>query len=181
MFSIKRVLSDIDSVEYIENKYEDYCSNIEDDRFKLSYEEWYESYGNRWKISGRVHGMIIDVNFYCHIRINPRYGEVIFYKSELYEVAYLSFEELLIDCYKDGKKLYDIIVCKSRMYKDVNKILTSSSCQLDDKFILRENAISYNRRHTNMVNAWHRSLYALQSIYEVGLVQLWNDELLMDT
>lgn len=80
--ALNRIAGKLKELKPDENtlKRENYAKHIEKRQFygltPLPYEEWYELEGKNIRLSGRVHGCIIDIDYMDHLYINPYDGTI---------------------------------------------------------------------------------------------------------
>jgi hypothetical protein len=125
--------------------------------------------------SGRVHGSIVDIDFYNHLYINPFDGKITPY-----------FATSIVDKYV-YENIASLLYSKSkRLYKKFNYLLLDSQAQ--DKLSLNSaltNYIGNNSISKSTVFVSDTSMYKasriakqMQYLESINTVRIWNEELL---
>lgn len=143
----------------------------------LSFEDWYEERGKQIKLSGRVHGCIVDIDYHNHIYINPydgtmtSYCAVSKYDKDVYKNA-LSLiaaqRPEMLEAFKTlagNKNLLSVLSDnKSNELVSVNDVISPETVKVYD----------YNMYSIS------NKLKPLQSIVDRRLIQVWYDDILND-
>lgn len=125
--------------------------------------------------AGRIHGTIIDVDFYHHIMLNPFDATLTFYYSPVFGMvqAFESFEELLVSVKEKDKKSIEsvesgikalpkgAIVLKTS--KEISKVLQKEIQHVDIK---------------SSLYATSRKINQLQRLFTSNILRAWDDEII---
>lgn len=158
----------------------DYAKYVRECKLKnerpLKFNEWYELEGKTIKLSGRVHGCIVDVDYYNHIYLNPYDGTIVPYRADsMYDK----------DVYKNTLSL--ISAQRPEMLKSFNDLTENQSMSLlcADNDVSHELLNPNDEVSTEFVKVYSHDMYGisnrlkpLQNIYDKKLIQVWYDEFL---
>lgn len=143
------------------------------------FDEWYQLKGKNICLSGKIHGCIVDLDYYNHIYLNPYDGTVVpYYALSMYDK----------DVYKNVISL--ISAHLPEMLESVKHMaIGNSEKSLPDTpnnsfgLLVRTNDVietDYQKVYSyEMYNISNR-LKTLQSICKNNLVQVWYDDILND-
>ena len=124
--------------------------------------------------SGKIHGCIVDVDFFHHIMINPIDGTVTFYYSPYFGAVqpYDSFGSLLADI--ERKEIENGECSKLKIYETMvsEKCLIAQSPELIQKHIGELVKVDIK----NSVYALSNRINQLQRIFSSNILRDWNDE-----
>ena len=168
------------SKEQLLYKYKEYLEldYIFDDHVR-TFDEWYETKGKKIRLDGRIHGCIVDLDYFNHIYVNPFDGTIVpysalsMYNKNVYKNVksliakkrpemLCSLEQLAID---QPNSLMVIDSKKTRM-----EIATKSD-EIDDSFV---------KVYSHDMYEVSNRLKPLQKLYDYKLIQVWYDEILND-
>ncbi len=129
--------------------------------------------------SGRIHGCIVDVDFYNHIMINPLDGQVTYYYSPVYGLvsAYESFHELLhgIDDYGVERRIEqknNAIALYEQRIKDGEELYIAKTNNELTTHVKQMVKIDVN----NSIYALSKRLNQLQRLFASNILRDWNDD-----
>ena len=182
----KQVQSLKPSDKYLEKEYSEYLkfTRIYND-YKtnkvLSFEDWCKNREETYRLSGNIHGCIIDIDWNNHIYLNPYDGSVIPYNAvSMYNKK----------VYKNTKSLLSVhhpemLPSFNKMIKnnpDTTSLITQNSDINDSSLIAQDDSISLDfvRVYEHNMYDISNKLKPLQNIYDLKLVQVWYDEILND-
>ena len=142
-----------------------------------SFNEWYEKIGKYRTLSGRIHGCIVDLDYWNHIYINPYDGTLTPYNAvSMYDK----------NVYKNTKSL--IATQRPEMLESFNRLLESGTNSLltleqgkkANELVFVDNEIDeqFTKIYAYDMYAISNKLKGLQKIYDFGIVQNWYDEIL---
>lgn len=145
----------------------------------LSYNEWYKNEGEKYKLSGRIHGCIIDIDTWNHIYVNPYDGKIVPYNavSKFDKKVYKNMQSLLL------AQRPEILPAFSNLLESNKKnkaFLIQDKKEINSLFISKDNTISKKYEMVYEYDMYKISdmLKPLQNIYDIKLVQIWYDEIL---
>ena len=125
----------------------------------------------RLGFSGRIHGCIVDFDFYNHIMINPTDGKITFYYSPFFGVVQtFPTAKQLIEQMEYRPKLFE------KNFKEMQKencLITSEREELDHgvrDFVFVDSKES--------IYAYSRRIQVLQRLFSSNVLREWNEELL---
>lgn len=160
---------------YIEKQYKEYvCSSTIS---HLDFNTWFKI-KKQLKLSGNIHGCIVDIDFYNHIYVNPYDGTVVPYFAYAVDDKdiYPNILSLLEDHHPERLQSFNDMVKKL----PPNAPLIQNQNTTNPELINKEDSIS-----TNFVKVYDTDMYKiskkikpLQNIYDLKLVQVWYDEIL---
>lgn len=150
----------------------------------MSYSQWYEKEGCRYNCSGKVHGCIVDIDFFNHIYVNPYDGKVTPYNAaSMYDKnIYKNVRSLLAARKPEILPAFDNLI-KTKKTNIITDLLVQEKDSVDSFLVPKGNEIyeEYVKVYeTNMYNASNK-LKPLQNIYDLKLVQMWYDDFLNDS
>jgi predicted MPP superfamily phosphohydrolase len=127
--------------------------------------------------SGKIHGCIIDVDFFNHVMVNPLDGQVTYYYSPTFGMVlpYESFSVMLDQILQNGylieKQSNGVIEQYKKMleYKKDN-LITQNSQELSEYVDQMVNI-------KNSVYAFSNRMNQLQRLFESNILRDWNEEL----
>lgn len=137
-----------------------------------SYNDWYEYTGKNIKMDGKIHGCIIDLDFFNHIYVNPFDGTVAsYYAISMYDKdVYKNVRSLIaaqkpefLEAFDKQEKVKNSLVLKD----DLKSLI------YNDNIISKDTTKIYS---TDMYVA-SRILKPLQKIYDYKVIQIWNDDI----
>lgn len=173
--------------EYLRSKYSEFQKYEKYYRVpknkRLSYDEWYEKKGHEEKLSGRVHGCIVDIDWANHVYVNPYDGTVTAYNAaSMYDKnVYKNVRSLLSAQRPEMLPSFDEMVRENK--SDSNTaLLVQKRGDMNALLALEDDEIS---QEIIKVYSWDmygisNRLKPLQYIYDMKLVQIWYDEVLND-
>lgn len=142
-----------------------------------SFDEWFESDGQYFGCSGRVHGCIIDIDYSNHIYLNPYDGTI---------TPYFAMSMYDKNVYKNTKSL--IAAKRPELLESLSLLANNSSTELSIVGDTSTALVSISDtidKHTEKV--YSHEMYSisnrikpLQKIYDLKLVQVWYDNILGD-
>ncbi len=175
---LKRLTPDKESLR--KSHYSEYVSFQKSFGLKpLKFDEWYIQEGSQIRLSGRVHGCIVDIDYSNHIYLNPNDGTVVPYSAEsmfnkdvykntislIAEKRPEMLESLKKTCADDTEGTTALIVASH----DVPHALVNKADVIDTDFV---------KVYSHDMYAVSNKLKPLQSIYDKQLIQIWYDEVL---
>lgn len=118
--------------------------------------------------SGRIHGCIIDIDWFNHIYLNPYDGKVSYYyaTSIVDKYVYNSLKNLLTH---HNEKLLEVYENKKSSEKEMNIILSNNQ--------IRNIAITEFVPDTFMYSP-SRQMLTIQYLTELNVIRFWNDEII---
>lgn len=143
----------------------------------------------RFGFSGRVHGFIIDLDFYNHIMVNPFDGKLTYYYSPVFGQAqeYPSLKKLLINMKKDIKS-NDYTTEKeylreiNRLDKAIHELRIAEQKRLGDG---TDNQLESAKQPVQAVNVGHgsmydysRRMYQIQRLFDCSILREWDSSLI---
>lgn len=183
LYSIsKQIQSIISTDKEIHDNYKRYAlERKKQNRFILPYETWRESYREQYTFSGKVHGCIIDIDYFNHIYLNPYDGSIAPYSAPSMYMKYI---------YKNVPSL--IATQRPEMLPAFNRAIDKSTDKESTALVLADAKekwmLSVLEKHeidTYNVPVTDASLYnlsnrmkQLQEIYDHHLVVVWYDNVL---
>lgn len=127
-------------------------------------------------ISGRVHGCIVDIDYYNHIYLNPYDGTIVpYYAIDMYDK----------DVYKNTLSL--ISFNRPELLPSFKQLTSrqSTSLLLSDNDETHKLVKSEDEISTDFVKVYNHDMYGisnrlkpLQKIRDAKLIQVWYDEIL---
>lgn len=158
--------------EYLEFGY------IFDDPVK-TFEEWYESTGKYTRLDGKIHGCIVDIDYYNHIYVNPFDGTIVPYSAiSMYNKnVYKNVKSLMAKQRPEMLESLEHLALKepnsliSLDSKKPKMEIVSKGDEIDDRFV---------KVYSHDMYEVSNRLKPLQKIYDYKLVQVWYDEILND-
>ena len=126
-------------------------------------------------LAGRIHGSIIDLNYYNHIMLNPYDNSLSFYYSETVGnvLIFGSFIELLNGSLINSvsQEHYDYIMTEYKKY-DTNSIINYKSKTTSSDFV----KVSLNEGMYAVSNRMNR----IQKLFEHNVLSVWNNSILKE-
>lgn len=172
LYDISNIIKEINpELEVLKNnqyrEYVAYCEEYNNDY--LEFKEWYKQYERYIRMSGDVHGCIIDLDYENHIYINPYDKTIIPYSATS----------------KKEKSIYTniysmILIKRPEMKKSLEKVISVRKSELlEDKTIGEIFGaglqLAVNENSDNDIYLVSNKLKLLQSIYNNKLIQIWYD------
>ena len=144
-----------------------------------SYFEWYRNEGKDYRLSGRIHGCIVDIDSMNHIYVNPYDGTITpYYALSMYDKdVYRNFKSLLADQKPEFLESLETLALESSKRE---------LALVDEKFkpilVTINDKISRNtkKEYSYDMYAISNRLKPLQKIYDHKLIQVWYDDILND-
>lgn len=150
-----------------------YSKYIRDQKFNheiiLKFDDWYELYGKHIKLNGKVHGCIVDIDYFNHIYLNP-------YDAKL--TAYYAISMYDKDVYNNTLSL--ISEQRPEMLESFKDLLNTNSTSNTYELISNKDIISNKKTkvYSHEMYMISNRLKPLQKIYDIKLVQVWYDDVL---
>ena len=147
----------------------------------LSFAAWNEEYGDECRLSGKIHGCIIDIDWSNHVYVNPYDGSVVPYNAaSMYDKnVYKNTRSLLSAQRPEMLPAFDKLIEEK---SSDTSLITQNKNVLNELLVPRDDSIS-----TEFVKVYDYDMYSisnklkpLQNIYDIRLVQIWYDEILND-
>ena len=144
-----------------------------------SYSEWYRNKGKDYRLSGRIHGCIVDIDTMNHIYVNPYDGTITpYYALSMFDKdVYINLKSLLADQKPEFLESLETLAIESskRSLALVNETFKPVLVAFDDE-------ISKNtkKEYSYDMYAISNRLKPLQKIYDHKLIQVWYDDILND-
>lgn len=143
----------------------------------FTFNQWYSE--KKYKLSGHIHGCIVDIDYNNHIYLNPYDGSLVPY------YATSKYDKII---YKNIKSL--IAAKRPEMLNPFNKLKQSNPKSLlvvDKKTIKKELVTQNSKIDDTLIKEYSNDMYktsnllkSLQKIYDLKLVSIWNDMILTD-
>lgn len=153
-----------ENLEYYASSVDYFMSNYNNKLNEIS--EYVKSFGG----SGRIHGSIVDINFYNHLYLNPFDGKIIPYFAHSITRKYV-FKNLASLLYYKCKELYinfdSLINDKTKKYELIQ--LKNNDIDISKK--------NYFVPETDMYK-FTRIAKSLQYITKFKVVRIWSDEVI---
>ena len=139
----------------------------------LDFKTWYEEKGKQIRLSGRIHGCIVDVDYFNHLYLNPYDGTL---------TAYYAKSIFDADIYKNPVSL--IAAQRPEMLQAFQKYIMENSSSLlvselseTHSIVSKESEIFKGTIKEYSTDRYQISnfLRPLQRIYDYGIVQVWYD------
>jgi hypothetical protein len=144
-----------------------------------SFKKWYRERGQHYRMSGRIHGCIVDLDTMNHIYVNPYDGKITpYYALSMYDKdVYINVKSLLADQMPEFLESFEKLALDSKknelsVTNNLNNIVLISSNDIVSKKTKKE--YSYD------MYAVSNRLKPLQKIYDHKLIQVWYDDILGD-
>ena len=155
------------------------------------FENWLEAPNNRSFFTGKVHGCIVDIDYFNHIYIDPYTGELIpyFASSKYWRKKYDSVEKLIADKRPDmlpafnralngGNTEMSLLTAVNNVIQgEIPTLANGEIEELDDEEEMDEYDLSDS--DTTMYSV-SNNLKLLQKIYDYKLVVVWIDQVLQE-
>lgn len=122
--------------------------------------------------SGRIHGCIVDIDYYNHLYVNPFDGSVTpyFAKDTTNKWVYDNVQALLFD---HSKELYDRYIGISE--EDAKSVDENALVIRDPRELMNVKGEKYEGEE---MYTYSRLIYSLQRIKNSKLIRIWNDDVL---
>lgn len=168
--------------EEIKQEYGQYKTSCKEQGMDgLDFETWYRFRGGAYRFSGKVHGCIVDIDFFNHIYLNPYDGTIAPYSAPSMYMKYV---------YKNVPSL--IATQRPEMLPAFNRAIEESTDKESTALVLADSkekrALSVLEKHeidTYNVPVTDTSMYEisnrmklLQAIYDHNLIVVWYDNIL---
>lgn len=160
------------------NQYSDYvfeCNKIGIN--PKSFNEWVYGEKQKYRISGKVHGCIVDIDYFNHIYLNPQDGKITpYFAVSMYDKdVYENVEDMLMAKRPEMLESYQkYIACntKSRL------AIATSENNSGNKKQYNVMSAKYIKDYSYNIYKISNRIKLLQNIYTDNLVQIWYDEIL---
>lgn len=183
LYSIsKQVQSIVPDEKEIRKHYKEYVDyNKEQGDFCFQYELWRLLNKDRFSLSGKVHGCIVDIDYFNHIYLNPYDGSIVpYFAPSMYEKYVYKNVSCLI-----SEKRPEMLPAFNRVFsknadKKTTALLLADSKDTRPLSVLEQSEIGiYNVlvTDTDMYELSNR-MKQLQTIYDHHLVCVWYDNIL---
>ena len=117
--------------------------------------------------SGKIHGSIVDIDFYNHIMINPIDGKITYYYSPVYgEIETFKTLKALLE--KHNKEMVEQYI---KYYDSSVKLITP-----DNEYDELSEIIKIDIK--NSVYTYSNKINQIQRLFEKKILRDWNDDLL---
>ncbi len=147
----------------------------------LSYDGWYHEYGYECKMSGKIHGCIVDIDWSNHIYVNPYDGSVVPYSAaSMYDKnVYKNTKSLLSAQRPEMIPAFDKLIEEK---KSDTTLITQNKDALNEMLVPQDDSISkaFVKVYDYDMYCISNKLKPLQNIYDMKLIQIWYDEILND-
>lgn len=162
--------------------YSKYLSLMKDFGLKpQTFDDWYATTGKNIRLSGRVHGCIVDIDYSSHLYLNPYDGTLVpysatsMYDKDVYNntISLISakrpemLEALKKSCSSNGGETTAMLVSPH----DVTRSLVEQTDVVEAEFI---------KVYSHDMYSISNRLKPLQSIYDKKLIQVWYDSILQE-
>ena len=160
----------------------DFLQSIDPDNTTPLHRESSISLAESSRVSGRVHGCIVDLDFFNHVFLNPYDGTIVPYSADsMYEKhVYSSLPHLLTTQRPDllpgfeSKTTFPDRIAPAQL-STLNQLMKSSD-EIENDF-----EDDYELVYSTEMYSISRRILSLQSIYDHRLVQVWYDGILPDS
>ncbi|MCI6017881.1 MAG: hypothetical protein MRZ59_03400 [Clostridiales bacterium] len=169
---------------YLKSQYAEYLNYMKDRGYTkkdcLNFNGWYEQNGHQFKLSGKIHGCIVDIDWSNHIYVNPYDGTVVPYNalSKYDKNVYKNTRSLLSAQRPEMLPSFDILI--EQIQSDSTALLVQNKNMVNTLLVPQDDIIS-----TEFVKVYEYDMYGisnkikpLQNIYDMSLIQVWYDEIL---
>lgn len=144
-----------------------------------TYSEWYRNKGKDYRLSGRVHGCIVDIDSMNHIYVNPYDGTITpyFALSMFDKDVYVNLKSLLADQKPEFLESFEALAIESGKHEIAlaNETFKPVLIDFDDKICKKT-----RKEYSYDMYAISNRLKPLQKIYDHKLIQVWYDDILND-
>lgn len=144
-----------------------------------SYSEWYKNKGKDYRLSGWIHGCIVDIDNMNHIYVNPYDGTITpYFAQSMYDKdVYINVKSLLSDQKPEFLESLKALAVKSKEFElvAVNEPIKAVLVKSDDKISHKT-----KKEYSHDMYIISNRLKPLQKIYDYKLVQVWYDDILND-
>lgn len=159
--------------EYAEYSYDCWAAEIP----CVDFEHWYETHSDYQGFSGRIHGCIIDLDYFNHIYLNPFDGKLVpYYATSIYQkYPYKNVASLIAD------RMPDMLPCFRQAISDSSYSLIKANATEKHVLAIMSNSelSTYDAVVTDIkMYDVSRKMKGLQSIYDYHLVEVWYDNFL---
>ena len=166
----------------IRTYYTEYVKYRHDMGFEaLDYDAWYYRNRDLFSFSGRVHGCIVDLDYYSHIYLNPYDGKIApYYAPSMYQkYVYKNVPSLIAARRPEMLPSFESAVEAAEATESTALILAQSKERHDLTQLRKDEIDTYNAlvQDTSMYAVSNR-LKLLQAVYDYGLVVVWYDNVL---
>lgn len=166
--------------KYLRMEYSRYLNSLyPPGKTPMTYEHWYQSYGKTIKLSGKIHGCIVDIDYMNHIYLNPYDGTVVpYYAISMYDKdVFVNFKSLIsVKRPEMLESLEKLIETDDNALVVVNGNGQSTALVLKDDKIFKKTTKVYEHDMYAVSNR----LKPLEKVFYKKLIQVWYDEILND-
>lgn len=183
LYSIsKQVQSIAPNEEEIKNCYKRYVDGCKErDAFWLDYELWKLLYKNQYSFSGKVHGCIVDIDYFNHIYLNPYNGSIAPYSapSMYMKYVYTNVPSLIATQRPEMLPAFNRAIEASTDKESTALVLADSKVTRALSVLEQQEIDTYNVPVTDasMYRLSNR-MKQLQTIYDYHYVGVWYDNIL---
>lgn len=156
------------------SKYVEQCK-LFNEKYK-SFNEWYEESGKNIRFDGKVHGCIVDLDFFNHIYLNPNDGTIASYSAvSMYDKnVYKNLPSLIAAQRPEMLPGYKEIVKNNK-----NSLLVYDRDKKNELIVIDEDLNEeFEKVYSYDMYSISNRIKALQTIYDHGLVSVWYDSIL---
>lgn len=168
--------------EEMKKEYEKYISECKKQHCEsLDFDFWDRYKGNAYKFSGKVHGCIVDIDFFNHIYLNPFDGTITPYSalSMYMKYVYKNIPSLIATQRPEMLPAFNRAI-EENTDKESSALVLADSKEKRTLPVLEKHEIdAYNElvTDTSMYGISNR-MKLLQEIYDHGLIVVWYDNVL---
>lgn len=178
--AIREISKQIKSIEptkeFLQEQYSEYIRYYDDNGLYL--DDWYKERLD-YKFKGRIHGCIVDIDYYNHIYVNPLDGSITpYHASSMFDK----------DVYNSVKSLLSIE--RPEMLPSFNELLegqNNTSLMMQDSRTTNLSIMENDEISPDFIKVYEYDMYdisnrlkPLQKIYDYKLVQIWYDDILKE-
>lgn len=168
--------------EEAKKEYAQYKINCEKQEINiLDFETWYKYREGLYCFSGKVHGCIVDIDYYNHIYLNPYDGTIVPYSApSMYtKYVYKNVTSLISAERPEMLPAFNRAVENSLNDETTALILVDSKKNETLSVLKKDEIDTYNMLVTDTdMYAISNRIKQLQTIYDYNLVVVWYDDIL---
>ena len=168
--------------EEMKKEYEKYISECKEHHIEsLDFDFWSQYKGNAYKFSGKVHGCIVDIDFFNHIYLNPFDGTITPYSalSMYMKYVYNNIPSLIATERPEMLPAFDRAIEENTDKESTALVLADSKEKRTLPVLEKHEIDAYNELVTDTsIYGISNRMKALQEIYDHGLIVVWYDNIL---
>ncbi len=174
--------------EELRQEYERFLNDLEPlepeeeaDYEPWDYESWLEYYKNMYRFSGKVHGCIVDIDYYNHIYLNPYDGTIAPYSapSMYMKYVYNNVPSLIAKHRPEMLPAFNRAIEESTDKEATSLVLADSKEKRALSILEKHEIDEYNVPVTDIsMYTISNRMKELQAVYDHNLVVVWYDDFL---